>query len=68
MNNEPFKVRDWWISGVFSGYRVCRGAGWDIEVAKGFPYDCAGDYSIHELLEDAERFCEELNKKESLSE
>lgn len=61
MNTEKWEVREWYISGILTGYRVMRGAGWNAEIKEAFPFNMYIRGSHDRAQADAEKFCRSLN-------
>lgn len=58
----PYEVRDWYISGVHTGYRVIKGSGWDAAIAGGFAYNMYVDGAKEKMFRAALKMCDELNE------
>jgi hypothetical protein len=52
------KIEDWFVSGVFTGFRVAEGYGGNKIFYKGFPVDSSDEGSIEKARIDAEQWIE----------
>lgn len=60
-NPDAYRVEEWLVSGVRTGFRVVRYAGRKLEIAKGFTYDSYKPGSFASALRQAHGLAAKLN-------
>lgn len=68
MTEELYRVEEWYISGVHTGYRVVRGHGFLLDLGGGFTADRYRPGSFELAKAQAEDRCEKLNSGELVDE